>query len=264
MPVPTTDSLAVAKFTALFDRLRGAEQENARGHRTPVSFQVSDLQINACMRYAPLARPRPGLESVTVKVFPANYIHGGRIRCRGALAVGHDSSYPSPRPHRPKIDWLDSRTNAQNSNVTFIVEKAYYQSIWLPAFFANKKIQTVAARQPEKYDTSRPMAIPSGRGGLGRLSKLSWAGTEPLPRSSIQSRPLARSTSLGSGRASHRRSLPAFAAFCGHVRLSQRANAPLFITADHSPRKRPMERRSYQQPTGRLSRYLKSVGFGHS
>ena len=46
--------------------------------------------------------------------------------------------------------------------MTFSVEKAYYGSLPLPAFFVQKMIQVVAARQPEKYDTSKPMRIPFG------------------------------------------------------------------------------------------------------
>ena len=46
--------------------------------------------------------------------------------------------------------------------MTFSVEKAYYQNVRLPAFVVDKIIATVAARQPEKYDTSKPIPIPFG------------------------------------------------------------------------------------------------------
>jgi len=42
------------------------------------------------------------------------------------------------------------------------VEKAYYQDVHLPAFLFEKVIAIVAARQPEKYDTSKPIPIPFG------------------------------------------------------------------------------------------------------
>ena len=57
---------------------------------------------------------------------------------------------------------MDYRINANDSKISFSVEKAYYQSLRLPAFFVEKMIEIVAARQPEKYDTSKPMPIPFG------------------------------------------------------------------------------------------------------
>jgi len=61
-----------------------------------------------------------------------------------------------------KSIWVDFRIRAQDSRIGFSVEKARYQNVWLPAFFVNKAIAIVAARQPEKYDTSKPIPIPFG------------------------------------------------------------------------------------------------------
>ena len=52
---------------------------------------------------------------------------------------------------------------------TFEVEKAYFGSVPLPAFFVQKMIEVVATRQPEHYDTSKPVPLPFG------LRK-SWTG----------------------------------------------------------------------------------------
>ena len=42
------------------------------------------------------------------------------------------------------------------------MEKAYFQQLRLPAVLVEKVIQVVAARQPEKYDTSKPVPLPFG------------------------------------------------------------------------------------------------------
>ena len=52
--------------------------------------------------------------------------------------------------------------HADGSQMTFTVEKARYEDMALPTFFVTKMIQIVAARQPEHYDTSKPMPIPFG------------------------------------------------------------------------------------------------------
>ena len=60
---------AAARFLSLFDQLRQAQ--SAPRH---VAFQLSDAEINAYLRYSLKTAPRPGIESVTVKAFPHNYV----------------------------------------------------------------------------------------------------------------------------------------------------------------------------------------------
>ena len=49
-----------------------------------------------------------------------------------------------------KAVWIDCRIHAADSKVTFTVEKARYDDMPLPAFFVEKMIQLVAARQARK------------------------------------------------------------------------------------------------------------------
>jgi len=155
----------VAKFLGLFDQLRAAETQKAHGTPQHVSFKLSDAEIDEYMRYSLHAIPRPGLESVTVKFFPANYISTYTVIDFDAVERWHPGTIPSllrPVLSGKKSIWVDYRINANNSKISFSVEKAYYQNLRLPAFFVEKMIQIVAARQPEKYDTSKPMEIPFG------------------------------------------------------------------------------------------------------
>jgi hypothetical protein len=165
-PTPTSASPAVVtKFLGIFDQLRAAEEQKARGNRQHVSFQIADGEINEYMRYSLHARPRPGLDSVTVKIFPTNYISTFTVVDFDAVERWHPGTIPAllrPVLNGRKSIWVDFRIQAHDFKISFSVEKAYYQNIWLPAFFVNKVIQMVAARQPEKYDTSQPIPIPFG------------------------------------------------------------------------------------------------------
>ena len=155
----------VAKFLTLFDQLRAADTPKAHGTPQHVAFKLSDSEINEYMRYSLHALPRPGLDSVTVKVFPANYISTFTVIDFDAVERWHPGTIPSllkPVLSGKKSIWVDYRINANDSKISFSVEKAYYQSLRLPAFFVEKMIEIVAARQPEKYDTSKPMPIPFG------------------------------------------------------------------------------------------------------
>ena len=153
------------KFLDLFDQLRTAQAQNTHGQHQNVAFRVSDSEINDYLRYSLRTIPRPGLESVTVKAFPQNYISTYTVIDFDAVERWHPGTIPTllkPVLNGKKSIWVDYRIQAQNYTVSFSVEKAYYQNIRLPAFFVNKMIQIVAARQPEKYDTSKPVPIPFG------------------------------------------------------------------------------------------------------
>ena len=58
--------------------------------------------------------------------------------------------------------WVDYRFQANEGRGTFTVEKAYFGDVRLPALVVEKMIDILAARQPEHYDTSKPLPLPFG------------------------------------------------------------------------------------------------------
>jgi hypothetical protein len=159
-PVPSV----VSKFLGLFDQLREA-QAAAAPLRRHVAFQLSDTEINDYMRYALHATPRPGLDSLSVKIFPQNYVSTLTVVDFDAVERWKPGTVPAmlrPVLNGRKTIWVDYRFRIVNSQITFSVEKAYYQNVRLPAFVVQEMIKIVAARQPEKYDTSKPLPIPFG------------------------------------------------------------------------------------------------------
>lgn len=155
----------VTKFLDLFDRLRSAAEKNANGEHQKVSFQLTETEVNEYLRYSLKATPRPGVDSVTVKFFPKDYISTFTRVDFDAVEKWRPGTIP--RVLRPflkgkKAIWIDCRIHADNSQMTFSVEKARYEDMALPAFLVEKMIQIVAARQPEKYDTTKPVPLPFG------------------------------------------------------------------------------------------------------
>jgi hypothetical protein len=119
--------------------------------------------------------PRPGIESVTVKVFPNNYVSTFVVVDFDAVERWHPGTIPAvlrPALNGRKSVWVDYRIQSQNSKFTFSVEKAYYQNVRMPALFVDKLIGIVAARQPEKYDTSKPIPLPFGLRQLWTSSRV--------------------------------------------------------------------------------------------
>jgi hypothetical protein len=153
-----------AKVLDLFDQLRHA-QEHKGDPDTNVSFKPTDAEVSDYMRYALKTTPRPGLESVTIKFFPKDYV--STFTKVDFDAVEHWKPGTIPTVLKPflkgkKTILIDIRLKAENSAMTFTVEKARYDDMALPAFFVVKMIQILAARQPEKYDTAHPLTLPFG------------------------------------------------------------------------------------------------------
>lgn len=153
------------KFLGLFQELRAAEAQPASTRRH-VSFELSQPELNGYMAYALRTTPRPGLDSVTVKIFPHNYVSTFTVVDFDAVERWRPGTIPRilrPVLHGKQSIWVDYQfAPAAGSKITFSVEKAYYGSVRLPAFFVGELIQIVAARQPEHYDTSKPLPLPFG------------------------------------------------------------------------------------------------------
>jgi hypothetical protein len=144
------------KMYKLFDELRTG---------APLSFQLSDSEINEYLKYSLKATPRPGVESATVKFFSNNYVSTFTVVDFDAVERWKPGTIPmllKPVLSGRKSVWVDYRFQANGGKATFTVEKAYLQEIRLPALVVEKVIQIVAARQPEHYDTSKPIPAPFG------------------------------------------------------------------------------------------------------
>jgi hypothetical protein len=153
-------SPGVAKVLALFGALQSAQQKYQ-----PVTFQLTEPEINQYTAYALTNTPRPGVRGVSVKVFTNNYLSTSTILDFDAVEKWKPGTIPGllkPVLSGQKTIWLDIRFHTSGGMVTYSVEKAYFQDIRLPAFFVEHLIHTVAARQPEHYDTNKPVPLPFG------------------------------------------------------------------------------------------------------
>ncbi len=156
----------VAKVQDLFQELRNAEGQKAAGKKVDhVTFRLTEAEVNEYAEHALRNTPRPGVQSVTIKLFPNNYYSTYTVIDFDAVEKWKPGTIPlllRPVLNGKKSIWVDYRVPAQNGVATFSVEKAYFGSIRLPAIFVQKMIEVLAARQPEHYDTSKPVPLPFG------------------------------------------------------------------------------------------------------
>jgi len=155
-PLQGQEPAAVGKMLSLFEKLRG---------NAPVSFALAGKDINDYLKHSLRVTPRPGLQSSEVKVFPQNYLSTFTVVDFDAVEKWKPGTIPvvlRPVLNGKKSIWVDCRFGGANGKLVFSVEKAYFEGMRLPAVLVEKVIQIVAARQPEKFDTSKPMPIPFG------------------------------------------------------------------------------------------------------
>ncbi|MFN0104852.1 MAG: hypothetical protein ACKV2U_22560 [Bryobacteraceae bacterium] len=151
---------AVQKVLRLFGDLNQAQSSKQK-----VRFQLTEAEVNEYLQHARQVNPRPGLDRLTVKFFPGNYVSTFTVVDFDLVEKARPGTVPmllKPVLNGKKEVWIDLRLNAAGGVGTFSVEKAYFQSIRLPAFMVEKMINVVGSRQKEKFDTSKPVPLPFG------------------------------------------------------------------------------------------------------
>ncbi len=163
---PAPQPASVSKVLDLFDRLRAGKK---------TVFQLTEAEGNEYMVSALKRQPRPGLESTQIRVFPKNYVATYTVVDFDAVEKWKPGTIPTilrPVLTGRKTLWIDVRFQVTGSRLTYTVEKAYFDKIWLPAQLVQKMMEVVAARQPEHYDTTKPLPLPFGLRDIRTSDKL--------------------------------------------------------------------------------------------
>jgi len=160
------ESPAVPKVLDLFQRLQSAERQKAMkkpGER--VKFRFSEAEVNEYAAHALRTTPRPGLQSLIVRISRNDYYSFQAVIDFDAVENWRPGTIPAllkPVLSGKKAVALDYTIQAQDGMVKPLLEKASFENIPLPSIFVEKLIEIVAARQPEHYDTTKPVPLPFG------------------------------------------------------------------------------------------------------
>ena len=153
---PPAQPPSVGKVLDLFTRLRSGKKTD---------FVLTETEVNEYMVSALKRQPRPGLQSSQIKFFPKNYVTTFTVVDFDAVEKWKPGTIPTllrPVLTGKKTIWVDLRFQSTDARLTYTVEKAYFENVWLPASLVQKMIEVVAARQPEHYDTTKPLPLPFG------------------------------------------------------------------------------------------------------
>ena len=128
-------------------------------------FEWTEAEINGNIDSSLKSSPRPGLDSLVLKFFDGNYVSTYATVDFDAVEKWKPGTIPKLMRrilNGKRSILVDLRFFVNNAHATFKIEKAYYEGIPIPPLIVEKVIQAIAARQPEKYDSSSPLPLPLG------------------------------------------------------------------------------------------------------
>lgn len=157
-PAPVVPTPAAAEVVDVLNRLQAVPRQH-------VAFHLSETAINEYAAFTLARTPRPGIDSVSIKLFPHNYISTLTEIDLDALAqhlpFGVATLFGAVLSGKTSV-WIDYRFQIRDGRLTYTVEKASYGDKTLSPALVRKMIQTLGSLQPERFDTERPMPLPFG------------------------------------------------------------------------------------------------------
>lgn len=129
----------------------------------PTRFELTEAEVNQYIDLSLKSTPRPGLDSLILKFFDGNYVSTNTTVDFDAVEKWKPGTIPKLLRrvlNGKRSIWIDLRFFVNDAHATYKIEKASYEGIPIPPLLVEKIIQAIAARQPEKYDSSQPVPLP--------------------------------------------------------------------------------------------------------
>jgi hypothetical protein len=169
--IATALSPGAKRVQDVYDRLEQAEKL-----RKPVTFSVTESDLNDYLVYSLTEEPRPAVQSIRVQFQPENRVISETLLDLDDIERARPGTIPGflrflfKGKRRIAVDLQFTAVNAQ---LTFTVKQAKINGVDVPPRVVERIIQVAAAQQPERYDTSKPMRLPHGL-------KTVWTGAGTL------------------------------------------------------------------------------------
>jgi len=172
LPAPVTSTVGeqtqpVVHMLDLFAALWKYDRSGRNRAEQKISFEIPEAEVNDYLAYALKAAPRPGVESVAVKLLPHSEVLVTAVIDLDAVAGWNPDLAPVLRRRmlsgkRAEIHF-DVQFETHDGILNFTLKDANGpEQKAIPKKVAETIIGSLASRQPERYDTARPMQLPFG------------------------------------------------------------------------------------------------------
>jgi hypothetical protein len=158
-PPPGERTQGVEHVLALFSQLRAA------GPLQHFGFQLTEAEINEYLAYSLKTKPRPGIRRAMVKLLPDNRVDAlvtidlGALQLPWLLPQALRPLLSGERPVRVDAGFQVDRA----ANLTFTLRDVRaFDGTPIPGSVMGPVLQLIGLKQPEYFDTSRPVPLPFG------------------------------------------------------------------------------------------------------
>jgi hypothetical protein len=131
-----------------------------------IGFEIPEQAVNEYLAYSLRNRPRPGIGAITVTLLPNNDISA--VIAMDFNSIQQWDPEILPEPLRPLLSGkrdiqVNAHFEARNGSFTFVLKDAHGPD---GQPLANKTmtalLRSIGSRQPESYDTAKPIPLPFG------------------------------------------------------------------------------------------------------
>jgi hypothetical protein len=173
-PPPSVPAVAASseknqRVTQMLDLLTSLAAYNRNGRnrqQQQISFEIPETEINEYLAYSLRFVRRPGIESASVTLLPHNTVQAVALIDYDAIRRWNPGTVPlalqATLQGKREIH-LDAQFEAQNGILNFTLQAAQdHERKPIPKDVAANILRSLAAQQPEQYDTSAPIRLPFG------------------------------------------------------------------------------------------------------
>jgi hypothetical protein len=140
--------------------------QNGRDPAQKIGFEIPERAVNEYLAYVLRNRPRPGISAITVTLLPNNEI-SGVVEIDFKAVTGWNPEI-LPEPLRALLSGkqaikVNARLESRNGTFSFLLKDAQGpDGKQLSNKMMSEILQSIGSRQPESYDTAKPMPLPFG------------------------------------------------------------------------------------------------------
>jgi len=169
LPAPVVTAGEKSEVVQILDLLAALWKYDRSGRNRKaqkIAFEIPEAEVNVYLAYSLRFAPRPGIENLKVQLLPHNEVLATAVIDFDAVGRWNPGTVPvalQPILSGKSEIHLDAQWEARDGIVSFTLKDAYaagHKAI--PKNVAETIIRSIGSRQPEQYDTSRPIELPFG------------------------------------------------------------------------------------------------------
>jgi hypothetical protein len=174
-------SYAVESVLKVLGDLWDYHRNRQRRRGQEIGFEIPELVVNQYLAYSFKTKPRPGIKSAKVRLLPANELDLSLVLDLDAVKGWDPAAVPKKLGKVPLDNALfqvKCGFQIADNRLTYKIHSAVAGDEPISNAAFQRIAETVAARQPEQFDLTKPLPIPLGLRRLWTADKVLGGSTQ--------------------------------------------------------------------------------------